>query len=290
MRARLVVVVVAALVMVIGLVTLCWADAAEEGRKIVEANKEAVVTVQLVIETRYSGESEKDERKVSATGTVVDPSGLVVAALSQVDPTKVISEFMPDEDGGSKFQSNVVDVKFKTEDGTEIPADVVLRDPDLDLVFLRPKKAPETPMKFVDLSQAGSPQVMDEVVVLWRLGQVANRALAADVNRVQAVVTKPRLSYAVEARRLGCPVFSMDGKPVGLLVLRVTRGGGRGGGMYSAMDEFLTAVLPCAQVMKVAEQAKKAEPEKPAPEEKPAAKPEKKPAAKPPTKPAPKTK
>ena len=288
MKTRLVVVLAVA-VAAAALGTLCWADAGEEARKIVEANKQAVVTVQLVVETKmsYSGESDKDERKVSATGTVVDPSGLLVAALSQVDPTSIMSSFMPEEDGGSKIQSNIVDVKIKTEDGTEIPADVVLRDRDLDLVFLRPKKAPETPMKFVDLSQAASPQAMDEVVVLWRLGQVANRVLAADVSRVQAVVTKPRLCYAVEARRLGCPVFSVDGKPVGMLVLRVSRAGGRGGGMYGGMDEILTVVLPCSTVMKAAQQAKEAAPEKPAvaPPAKPPAKPEAKPALKPPVKP-----
>ena len=189
----------------------------------------------------------------------------------------------------SSVQSSVVDAKIRTNDGTDIPVDVVLRDRDLDLVFLRPKKAPETPMKFVDLSQAASPQAMDEVVVLWRLGQVANRVLAADLTRVQAVVTKPRLCYAVEARRLGCPVFSVDGKPVGAIVLRVSPGGGgRGGGMYGGMDEIVTVVLPCSTVLKAAQQAKEAKPEKPAASA--PAKPTAKPPAKAPAKPAPKGK
>ena len=273
-----------------GLSTACSADAAEEARKIIEANRDAIVTVQLVIETRYAGDSEKEEAKISATGTVVDPSGLVVAALSQVDPTSTRFGFMSDEES-SKFKSNIVDAKIRTEDGTEIPADVVLRDRDLDLVFLRPKKAPETPMKFVDLAQSTQPQPMDEVIVLWRLGQVANRVLAGDVSRVQAVVTKPRLSYAVDAPRLGCPVFSMDGKPVGTVVLRTWRGA-RGGGMFAGMDEVATMVLPCSTVMKAAQQAKQAEPEKPAPEplQQPEAKPTAKPPAKSPAKPAPKAK
>ncbi len=286
MRARLVVGIAVAFTAV-ALSAVCWADAGEDARKIIEANKEAVVTVQLVIEARYSGESEKDERKVSVTGTVVDPSGLVVAELSQMDPASIMSSLMPDEQGASRFQTSVVDAKIKTEDGTEIPVDVVLRDRDLDVVFLRPKKAPETAMKFVDLSQAGSPQAMDEVVVLWRLGQVANRVLAADVTRVQAVVTKPRLCYAVEARRLGCPVFSVDGKPVGTVVLRISPGA-RGGGMYGSMDEVVAVVLPCSTVMKAAQQAKEAQPEKP--EVPPPDKAPTKPAPKPPAKPAPKGK
>ena len=265
----------------------CRADVAEDARKIADANKDAVVTVNLVVETKmsFSGESQKEERKVSAPGTVIDPSGLVVSSLSEIDPTKMFSEFMPDDADSSKFSSEVVDVKIKTEDGTEIPADVVLRDRDLDLAFLRPKKAPETPLKFVDLSQAATPQVADGLVILSRLGQVANRALAVRFDRVQAVVTKPRTFYVVNGDRLGCPVFALDGKPVGTLVLRTSKGEGRSRGMFSMSDNVVMVVLPCSTVLKAAQQAKEAPPEKPSAE--PAAKPEPKPSAKPPVKPKP---
>ncbi|MGC8863173.1 MAG: hypothetical protein ACP5R5_10425 [Armatimonadota bacterium] len=278
------------LVLTAGLGAACTADAGEEARKVIEANKEAVVTVQVVLETKmpYAGESEKEEKKVSATGTVVDPSGLVVAELSQVDPSAIMSQ-MEGETGN--YQVNIVDAKIRTEDGTEIPADVVLRDRDLDLVFLRPKKALETPMKFVDLSQGAQPQAMDEVVVLWRLGQVANRVLAGDVIRVQAVVTKPRLSYAMNAPSLGCPVFSLDGRPVGTVVLRVSRGA-RDSGFFGGGNEIATMILPCSTVLKAAQQAKQAEPEKPAAESAPKndSKPSSKPPAKSPAKPTPRAK
>ena len=95
-------------------------------------------------------------------------SGLVVASLSEIDPTKMLSDLMPTDDA-AKISSEVVDVKIRTDDGTEIAADVVLRDRDLDLAFIRPKKAPETPMKFVDLSQAAAPQVADGLVLLSRV-------------------------------------------------------------------------------------------------------------------------
>ncbi len=136
------------------------------------------------------------------------------------------------------------------------------------------KKAPETPMKFVDISQSSSPQVADPVVVLSRLGQVGNRMLSVRFDRVQAVVTKPRTLYVINADRLGCPVFALDGKPVGTIVIRTSGARSGRGSTFSPMEDIMMAVLPCATVMKAAQQAKEAPPEKPA--------------AAPPTKPAPK--
>lgn len=247
-----------------GLAAGARADVGESARKIAEANGDAVVTVQLVIETRMSfgGESEKEERKVSAPGVVIDPSGLVVSSLSEIDPTKVLTAFMPDE-AESSFSSEVVEVKIRLADGTEEPANVVLRDRDLDLAFLRPKKAPGQPMKCVDLSQAASPQLMDELVVLQRLGPSAGRSLSARVERVQAVVTKPRTFYVVDGDRFGCPVFAADGKPVGILVMRTGQPDSRSTGLFSMADDVLVTVLPCATIAKAAQHAKDAPPEKP---------------------------
>lgn len=252
--------------------TTCVAETSEQARKIAEENNEAVVTVQLVVETSMSfgGETEKEENRISVPGTVIDPSGLVVSALSELDPTKVFSTFMEGETD-SKFSSNVVDVKIKSADGTEIPADIVLRDRDLDLAFLRPKKAPASPMKFVDLSKSATPQLADELCVLYRLGPAASRSLAVLLQRVQAVVTKPRTFYVINGERFGCPAFALDGKPVGIVVMRTAPGDGRSTGMFSSNQDMLMVVLPCSTVLKAAQQAKEASPEKPA--EKPATKP-----------------
>ena len=289
MKTRLITSTLLAIVFALGLAASCAAQVSEAARKIAEDYKDAVVTVQLVIEMNmsYSGKSDKEERKVSAPGTIIDPSGLLVASLSEIDPTKMYSEFMSDGSDDTQISADVIDVKYKMGDGTEIPADVVLRDRDLDLAFLRPKKAPEAPMKFVDLAQGVAPQPADEVVILSRLGQVASRSLAVRVERVQAIVTKPRTFYVVDGDRLGCPVFALDGKPVGTLVVRMAKSGG-GGGQFSPREDLLVTALPCSTVLKAAQQAKDAPPEKPAVSEpkKPEAKPDTKPAAKPATKPA----
>ncbi|MDH7603145.1 MAG: hypothetical protein QHI38_13480 [Armatimonadota bacterium] len=127
---------------------------------------------------------------------------------------------------------------------------------------MRPKKPVDKPLSYVDLSQESTPQVLDELVILWRLGQVANRALAADMARVQAVVTRPRLSYVVDVPAFGSPAFALDGKVVGITVLRQSQAASRDE-MYSFSDSWLTMILPCSTVAKAAQQAKQAKPEKP---------------------------
>ena len=261
--------------------SVCLGISAEDARKIVDANKEAVVSVQLVVEMQFPWENEKEETKSSTTGTIIDPSGLVVAALSQVDPAREFAD-LPFGDGGRKPQSKITDAKIRTEDGTEIPVDIVLRDQDLDLIFFKPQKPLEKPLPFVDLTSQSAPQVLDEVVLLWRLGQVANKSLAADIARVQSILTRPRLAYVVTVQTPGCPVFATDGKPVGVSVLRKSPTQAKED-TFSWEDNWLTTVLPCSTVLKAAQHAKEAKPEKPA-EQPESSQPKTQPSTKPPAK------
>lgn len=239
-------------------------DMAAEGRKIIDQYKDAIVTANLVLETKvsYQGGSDKEQHKVAATATMVDPSGLAVTSLSEIDPTS-FSSYM-DRDEGFNMTVDVIDLKLKMSDGTEIPADIVLRDKDLDLAFIKVKKAPEKPFTYVDLSNFSSPQVLDQLVVVSRLGKIANRSLAAYIDRIGAVITKPRTLYVVSAGLgLGCFAFTPDGKVTGLVTIR----------MDSAKDDdastnimgygdSLFVVLPASTVAKTAKQAMEAVPAK----------------------------
>lgn len=258
---------IAGLVIMLTISSACLADVAEDGRKIAEAHKDAAVNVQMVLEAKmsYQGESEKHENKTTATATMIDPSGLTVTSLSQIEPP-FGSGF--GKESGFSMTVDVVDAKIRMADGTEIPADVVLRDKDLDLAFVKPKKALETPLPYVDLQDAASPQMLDELVIVSRLGPAASRALAADLTRVEAVVTKPRTFYVLcDALVPGCMAFALDGKPVGLVIMRTYQGDSQGGdGMSGPMgSDTLSAVLPCSTVLKAAQQAKESAPPKPAP-------------------------
>lgn len=251
---------------------LQFASAADEitvkGREVFEKYKNAVVTVQLVMKSKMSvrgAGGDANEAKEEVTGTVIDPSGLTVLSLTATDPAGMMRSMMEDlspdlKEFGLKVESSLESVKILLPDGTEIPSEVVLRDKDLDLAFVRPVKKSEKPMAAVDLKNAAPVQVLDQVVTLNRLGRVSQRAHAASIERINAVVQKPRTFYIAGSEMttttLGSPAFTLDGKLAGIFVMRTVKGGGGGGmGMLRGQpDNVASIILPPGDILETAKQ------------------------------------
>ena len=178
-----------------------------------------------------------------------------MCALSEADPTNAVGQMMGDQEG-FKFEMDITDVKMRLADGTELPAKVVLRDKDLDLAFVRLIDPPAKPLAAVDLSGAAPTDVLEEVVILNRMGEVANRVPATMVDRIVGVIKKPRLMYIPgpigQYSSLGCPVFTTDGKVIGVIVNRFPPQGGGGDREDRAP---LSVVKPAADVTDIAKQA-----------------------------------
>jgi hypothetical protein len=237
-------------------------ELAERGREIFIRNQRAVVTVQIVVKTTYSASghtSPAAESKQDITGTVVDPSGLTVLALSACDPGEMYQRMMSEE-SRYKVETEVSDVKMLLDDGTELPAEIVLRDKDLDLAFIRPKTKPASAMAAIDLSTSAPAQVLDEVVTLNRLNRASSRAYAASVERISAVVQKPRTFYipdsTMTATTLGSPAFLLNGRILGLFVMRAVGSTGRGGAGFR--ENIAAIILPAEDILKAARQAPEA--------------------------------
>ena len=239
-------------------------DFSEKGRAIFNKNRTSVVTVQLVLKTRFSmsgGPGQSSETRQDVTGTVLDSSGLIVLSLTATDPALLMQAMSGGEDDSKfKVETELTDAKILLDDGTEVPAQIVLRDKDLDLAFLRPKAKLASPMTALDFSSPGKAEVLDQVITLNRLGKAAGRAYAASVERIAAIVSKPRLFYVPDSSRtttgLGSPAFTIEGKPLGILVMRATKGKGGGMGMFGGQGENVTGIFVTADdVMKAAKQA-----------------------------------
>ena len=241
-------------------------EEADEGRDILNRWQSSVVTVKLVTEDRMVAqgrEVSKTEGKSEVTGTIIDPSGLVLVSLFSIDSSKIF-ERMSAMGGGAanyKMETQVTDVKIRLPDGEELPAKIILRDEDLDLAFIRPTEKPAEPMPAVDLSDKAAPQILDRIVVLNRMGKVADWAPAVLLDRVYAIVDKPRTFYVPSGNAmegLGSPVFLLDGKVVGIFVLRIAPStGGSMGSMFSGMSGMgmLPIILPSEDILEVAQQA-----------------------------------
>ena len=96
-------------------------ELAEKGRDIFKKHQHAVVTVQVVLKMSYSGAGRSSENRQDLTGTVVDPSGLTVLALSACDPSEMYQRMMSEEAAKYKLDIEVTDIKILLDDGTEIP-------------------------------------------------------------------------------------------------------------------------------------------------------------------------
>lgn len=233
-------------------------EIADSGRDIFNKHQHAVVTVEVVQKMSYTApgqSSQANESKADITGTVVDPSGLVVLALSACDPAEYYRRTMGDRYDRYNFETEVSEIKILQEDGSELPAEIVLRDKDLDLAFIRPKTKPASPMAAIDLNKSAPAQMFDQVITLNRLGRASGRTYAASVERICAVIQKPRTFYIPDASPtstgLGSPAFSLNGNVIGIVVLRTVNASGEN------TRENLSApiILPAADVLKGAAQA-----------------------------------
>jgi hypothetical protein len=251
-------------------------ELAEKGRAVFKQYRHTVVTVSIVLKSKISvggmgGQS--NEARQEVTGTVLDPSGLIVLSLSATDPGQLMQTFMGgmdgmgEEDAKFKMETELSDLKVLLDDGTEVPAEVVLRDKDLDLAYIKPKNKLSTPMEALDFSKSSKAELLDQIISLNRLGNTAGRAYAASLDRISAVVERPRLFYVpasgMTSATLGAPAFSLDGKPLGIFVMRTMKSHGGGMGMFSLQpDNLTTVIVPAQDILKGAKQVPAAEEEK----------------------------
>ena len=140
-------------------------DLTAKGREIFKKHQTSVITIELVIKSKFGfgGGGDSRESRQEVTGTVIDPSGLTAVSLSSTDPSGMMASFMGGFGGDDeeslklKIESEVSDIKLLTHDGSELPAEIVLRDKDLDLAFIRPKTKPSAPLPALDLSNSSQP-------------------------------------------------------------------------------------------------------------------------------------
>ncbi|MHB9024542.1 MAG: S1 family peptidase [Armatimonadota bacterium] len=251
---------------VVGAQVPARADAlADAARGIAGKWQGTVISIELVVKIKMSmfGSDEVNESKNEAVGTIIDPSGLVVTANSAVDAMDLFSDiFESDEEEGPKVTTEIISVKYVLPDGSSIPAQIVLRDKDLDLAFLRPVKPLAKPLPALDLTQSVEPGLFDEAIIMNRLGKVADRTIGLAAVRIQAVVEKPRRYYVLMdfMMQTGAPVFGIEGKVIGIQVLRKLPKGASSGGRFGSDIGLIPITLPAKSIVEVAKQAPQAEP------------------------------
>jgi S1-C subfamily serine protease len=269
--------------------TLASASSAElrdTAKKISAQHKDAVVWLSVLAKTSMTADgdvpaqvkqmlaAQEKEEKSEVTGTVIDASGMIVTALGGLDKSSVVDGQTVNTPMGAiklKANSEIKEVKVITADGSEIPADLVLKDADLGLAFIKVRmdseEAKGVEFQSINLADSAKGEVLDECIALGRLDESLNRESSMVTTEISGVTTRPRTFYRVITDSIGCPVYLGNGKLLGVSVLRNPKGNSSRTGQIAVSP----VILPAADIAKVAEQAKDAKPvEAPKAEEKPA--------------------
>ena len=243
-------------------------DERTAARDLLTKRGDAVVTVRATVKMRGMpgpGGAEAMEDTVQANAVVLDGTGLTVTALSRLDPSDMITRLIGGMPGMPEMKLSVEqsNIRIRLNNGQEVPAKIVLRDKDLDLIFLRPIDAPASPMASVDMTAPGKAQAADLVMVVQRFGEVAGWKTGVSFGSVLAVVDRPRTMYIVAGNSadggLGSAVFDSGGRFLGVIVMR-SQSTGRTGMVSmmqgSAGEGMLPVVLPVEEIAELAKQAK----------------------------------
>jgi hypothetical protein len=256
------------IVSLIVLIASGWAgDVKQMAKMVSEKYHKSVVTVRVVIRLKqnYMGQTRDQEQKLELNGTIIDSSGLTVSSASALDPAASF-RMMAQTNNQFKIESEVKETTLLLEDGTEVEADIVLKDTNLDMAFIKPREAGQS-YNTVGLKPYGKPlQLMDELLVISRLGKVGNRAILISSGRVGAYVKGPRSFYVGDdnlGSAVGCLVFNDEGVAVGILLTKQNQDGGEGGfgmGRRRVGDMAFTVVRPIEDLIEIADQARQVKP------------------------------
>jgi S1-C subfamily serine protease len=218
----------------------------------------SVLFLSAVVEVEYTAgdnPAKKEERKVEMLGTVIGKDGLMVVSLSGLDVASTVDGRMVNGPQGPiklSAKGTTKEVKILMPDGTEVAAKVAFKDTDLDLAFIRPEKPEAVKLTPIDTANTASMALLDDVIVLGRLGKELNREPVVMTNEIISVVTKPRTFGKIIVQALGMPVFNQDGKFVGIGINRFSpKGETEGQGPVPS-----NVILPAADLLESAAQAK----------------------------------
>lgn len=233
-------------------------ETGDAARAILETHSQSVVTVRLIVKERWiwdGSEGNPSEYAVETTGFVIADDGAIVTSLSATDPEFLYAQWFDDDDG-FKVKTEVTSLTLIYDDGSERNASVVLRDRDLDLIFIRPDDGGDSPRP-IPAGATGPIRPFDSVIRLERFDHTLRRVCGGEIVRVEATVDKPRRLFAAGGSQssLGTPVFALDGTLLGMTTMRQLQKSASGErGWRSDLDDITIVVVAAEDLAEAAKQ------------------------------------
>jgi len=228
------------------------ADDAAAYKKLMDEKAPALVTVKFVL--KLSGRFGDRETDSETTGVMMSADGMLLCSNTQLSgPSRFFG-------GGSSATPR--DIKVLIGDDQEgVEAELIARDTELDLAWIRIKQPREEPYSFIDFAKPKEPALGEKLLMVRRLAKYFDRAPIVAEGTCSGIIEKPRKLFVpggdFEAN-FGLPVFDAAGEIVGVTVLQMpTQEGGDINPMQlSGMRDLVIGfILPASEVVKATERA-----------------------------------
>ena len=234
--------------------------------KLLADKSPAIVTVKFLMKMKSSWGDHEAEQEVP--GVIIGKDGLIMCANSHF--------------GGGAWMRNsgvtVIPADFKVLIGADtegVEADLLARDTDLDLAWLKLKNTPAEPLTVIELSKAATPTIGERMYCISRLGKYFDRIAVVAEMRVGGSTTKPRQLIVPSggSGAVGLPVYAAAGQIVGVSITQVPEDdesspGGQGGGVLILPADKVQKATERALATATGEEDEEAEPSAPKSEEK----------------------
>ncbi len=131
------------------------------GRKVLKNSANALVGVAAIAKLQFKASgagSQEKEVKIDCTSLVIDPTGLSVTSLTNLNPQNGMGRIRAQDRSGEPIDISIEcelhGIKMRLPDGADVPVRVVLKDDDLDLAFSCPERDSERRQQEKDLRRA----------------------------------------------------------------------------------------------------------------------------------------
>lgn len=234
--------------------------------QILEKNIDALVTVKYILTMNMGALSRNQEQETESelTCSMISAEGLVLCSNNQLTGfIGLIKQFSR----GAGNDMSAVPKNLQVLVGDEekpFDAEIIVKDTDLDLVWIRIIDRGDTSFTYLDLSWNAAMNIGDRIITMRRAGNHFGRTPVVTHNRIGGISSKPRTLYIPEIPTnniAGTPVFSADGKVIGLMVTQLPEPGGNPNSMMSMtsitnmQDAMSGLVLPVSEVYKATRRA-----------------------------------
>jgi S1-C subfamily serine protease len=260
--------VITVIIMVITATTVSAARAGEspDFERLLADKAPVLVSVKFVLKVSMGSMMGGDqENETEITGVMIDAKGLILCSNTQLGGFTAIMKRMMGSMGGS-ISATPTDLKVligEDEDGME--AELLARDTELDLAWIRIKEPGDKVFDHVDFAKAAKPTVGQRVFAVRRLGKFFGRAPSVVDGNIGGSTDKPRDLYiptGAIGTAMGLPVYTMDGRVVGVTIMQAPDAEDAGmnpmamlSQMSNMQDMFSGLILPAKDVAKATKRA-----------------------------------